>query len=260
MKRARAYNFYIANREVNYNRWSKRQSLIVFLINYASIICDCSWIVTTRMTTSSDAPAKAATVAEPTATASTTSADPPKLSATRDSSWPAVLFYIHLNILGLYGIVILFTNTYLTTMIFTVLLTLMGIVGVTCGAHRLWAHQTYKANTFLRIVLMLCQTMAGQVCDSCIFIFIIASKRKLRGNAKNYLCLHIVFCELAGCHARNRRSNRYNLWIETIICHAFLELQPHAWLIKTQHRHDYIDHEISCTKFKFWPVISANKT
>ncbi|XP_055324506.1 acyl-CoA Delta-9 desaturase [Sitodiplosis mosellana] len=84
------------------------------------------------------------------------------LSAKRDASWPSVLFYIHLNILGLYGIMVLFTNAYFTTVIFTVFLSFIGIIGVTCGAHRLWAHQTYEANTFLRLFLMLCQTMAGQ--------------------------------------------------------------------------------------------------
>lgn len=116
------------------------------------------------MTSSGDTTTKGASDAQE-IKKTTTSAptDQPQLSTTRDSSWPAVLFYIHLNILGLYGIIILFTNTYLTTVIFTTLLTLMGIVGVTCGAHRLWAHQTYKANAFLRVFLMLCQTMAGQV-------------------------------------------------------------------------------------------------
>lgn len=37
----------------------------------------------------------------------------------RESSWPSVLFYIHLNILGLYGLVILFTHTSFTTIIFS---------------------------------------------------------------------------------------------------------------------------------------------
>lgn len=102
------------------------------------------------------------------ADASATTEEQP-LSTKRDSSWPAVLFYIHLNILGLYGIAVLFTNTYFTTVIFTILLTFMGIIGATCGAHRLWAHQTYKASTFLRILLMLCQTMAGQVSNGSFF-------------------------------------------------------------------------------------------
>lgn len=36
----------------------------------------------------------------------------------REASWPSVLFYIHLNILGLYGILILFTHTKLITIAF----------------------------------------------------------------------------------------------------------------------------------------------
>lgn len=89
------------------------------------------------------------------------------LSSKRDASWPSVLFYIHLNILGLYGIMVLFTNAYLTTVIFTAFLSFIGIIGVTAGAHRLWAHRTYEANTFLKLLLVLCHTMAGQV--MCLF-------------------------------------------------------------------------------------------
>lgn len=37
------------------------------------------------------------------------------------------------------------------------------MLGMTCGAHRLWTHRTYTATLGLRVFLMLCQTMAGQV-------------------------------------------------------------------------------------------------
>ncbi|XP_050084727.1 acyl-CoA Delta-9 desaturase [Anopheles aquasalis] len=80
----------------------------------------------------------------------------------REASWPSVLFYIHLNILGVYGIFVLFTHTSLITVVFTFLLTLCGILGVTAGAHRLWAHRTYEASPFLRFMLMTFQTLAGQ--------------------------------------------------------------------------------------------------
>lgn len=40
----------------------------------------------------------------------------------REASWPSVLFFIHLNILGLYGIVVLFTNAKLITIAFCKLL------------------------------------------------------------------------------------------------------------------------------------------
>lgn len=88
-----------------------------------------------------------------------------ELDTKRESSWPFVLFFIHLNILGAYGIAVLLSNTYFTTFLFTVVLTAIGIVGQTCGAHRLWAHRSYEANAFLRTILMLCQTMAGQVSE-----------------------------------------------------------------------------------------------
>lgn len=42
-----------------------------------------------------------------------------EVSSKRESSWPSVLFYIHLYILGLYGVIVLFTNTSLLTIIFS---------------------------------------------------------------------------------------------------------------------------------------------
>lgn len=110
----------------------------------------------------SDANTTSSTAAEASAKAAA-AAKYADLDTKRESSWPFVLFYIHLNILGLYGVAVLFTNTTITTFLFTTFLTLVGVVGMTCGAHRLWAHQAYTANKFLRTVLMLCQTMAGQV-------------------------------------------------------------------------------------------------
>ena len=38
----------------------------------------------------------------------------------------------------------------------------MNGLGITAGAHRLWAHKTYKANTGLTIFLMICQSLAFQ--------------------------------------------------------------------------------------------------
>uniref|UniRef100_A0A182IXB6 Fatty acid desaturase domain-containing protein n=1 Tax=Anopheles atroparvus TaxID=41427 RepID=A0A182IXB6_ANOAO len=80
----------------------------------------------------------------------------------REASWPSVLFYIHLNLLGVYGIFVLFSHTSAITFVFTSLLTLCGILGVTAGAHRLWAHRTYQATPLLRFILMIFQTLAGQ--------------------------------------------------------------------------------------------------
>uniref|UniRef100_A0A182PAC8 Fatty acid desaturase domain-containing protein n=1 Tax=Anopheles epiroticus TaxID=199890 RepID=A0A182PAC8_9DIPT len=95
---------------------------------------------------------------QPTGTSSSSSRD-----TKREASWPSVLFYIHLNILGVYGAFVLFSHTSLLTCVFTFLLTLFGILGVTAGAHRLWAHRTYEATPLLRFTLMIFQTLAGQV-------------------------------------------------------------------------------------------------
>ncbi|XP_065371302.1 acyl-CoA Delta-9 desaturase [Calliphora vicina] len=91
-----------------------------------------------------------------------TTVDNAKTTLKREASWPSVLFYIHLHILGLYGIFVMFTSASWLTIIFTFTLTVLGILGATAGAHRLWAHGTYTASTTLRVFLMLCQTIAGQ--------------------------------------------------------------------------------------------------
>lgn len=39
---------------------------------------------------------------------------------------------------------------------------LLGGLGITAGAHRLWSHRTYKASVPLRVFLMICNCIAGQ--------------------------------------------------------------------------------------------------
>ncbi|ALC47548.1 CG15531, partial [Drosophila busckii] len=80
----------------------------------------------------------------------------------RDVNWTLVLFYIHLYILGSYGTYVTFTSASWPTILFTAMYTLMGILGVTVGVHRLWAHRSFTATAPLRVFLMICQTMAGQ--------------------------------------------------------------------------------------------------
>lgn len=48
------------------------------------------------------------------------------------------------------------------TLAFSVVLYVVGGLGITAGAHRLWAHKTYKATALLRAFLMACQTLAGE--------------------------------------------------------------------------------------------------
>lgn len=37
----------------------------------------------------------------------------------------------------------------------------VGLLGATAGAHRLWTHRSYTANTFLRFLLVMCHTIGG---------------------------------------------------------------------------------------------------
>ncbi|EDV93159.1 acyl-CoA Delta-12 desaturase [Drosophila grimshawi] len=80
----------------------------------------------------------------------------------RDANWVLVLFYIHVYVLGTYAIYVTFTSASWSTILFTGLISLLGVLGVTVGVHRLWAHRTFTATAPLRVFLMLCQTMAGQ--------------------------------------------------------------------------------------------------
>ncbi|XP_026315891.1 acyl-CoA Delta(11) desaturase [Hyposmocoma kahamanoa] len=85
-----------------------------------------------------------------------------KLSKKREANWPAVLFFIHIHLLPVYGMWLMFFEVKMQTILFFIALVSFGILGVTTGAHRLWAHGAYKATTGLRIFLMMCQTLAGQ--------------------------------------------------------------------------------------------------
>ena len=81
----------------------------------------------------------------------------------QDIKWAAVLWYIHLHVLGLYATWLLLTSAKWPTVFFTILITSIGCLGVTVGAHRLWAHATFKASWPLRLLYMMAHTLAGVV-------------------------------------------------------------------------------------------------
>ncbi|XP_066580981.1 acyl-CoA Delta-9 desaturase-like [Prorops nasuta] len=76
--------------------------------------------------------------------------------------WRNVIAFLYLHIGALYGLYLLFTGAKGLTAIWTVLVAAFAALGVTAGAHRLWAHRAYKANLPLRIILMLLQSTAFQ--------------------------------------------------------------------------------------------------
>lgn len=67
-----------------------------------------------------------------------------------------------LHLLACYGFFQAVFNASWLTLIFSGVLYICGGLGITAGAHRLWAHKSYKAKSPLRCFLMLCQTLAGQ--------------------------------------------------------------------------------------------------
>ncbi|XP_066994124.1 acyl-CoA Delta-9 desaturase [Anabrus simplex] len=79
----------------------------------------------------------------------------------REIEWFVMLFHLHLHVFGLYGIFIALMEARFATFLFAIFTGCVSLLGVTAGAHRLWAHRSYTANLPLRIFLMLCQTSAG---------------------------------------------------------------------------------------------------
>ncbi|XP_041984720.1 acyl-CoA Delta-9 desaturase [Aricia agestis] len=84
-----------------------------------------------------------------------------KMSRAREANWPAVLFYIHVHLLSIYGLWLLFVEAKILTIMFLITLVAFANLGITTGAHRLWAHYTYTASKELKIALMIFQTLAG---------------------------------------------------------------------------------------------------
>ncbi|XP_041988696.1 acyl-CoA Delta-9 desaturase-like [Aricia agestis] len=76
--------------------------------------------------------------------------------------WRNVLAFVYLHIAGVYGLYLAFTVAKAQTVIFTISFAILAGMGVTAGAHRLWAHRAYKAKWPLRVYLAIMQTMAFQ--------------------------------------------------------------------------------------------------
>lgn len=73
--------------------------------------------------------------------------------------WRNVAIFIYLHAAAAYG----FTLPKLTsTIIVGWIVGILSGLGTTVGSHRLFTHRTFKANTKLRVLMMLLQTMAGQ--------------------------------------------------------------------------------------------------
>ncbi|KAL4715467.1 hypothetical protein ACJJTC_009093 [Scirpophaga incertulas] len=77
--------------------------------------------------------------------------------------WRNVLAFVYLHAASLYAVyLVLSGRCMLKTVVFALLFDLFAALGVTAGAHRLWAHRAYKARWPLRLFLAIMQTMAFQ--------------------------------------------------------------------------------------------------
>ncbi|PSN54673.1 Acyl-CoA desaturase [Blattella germanica] len=76
--------------------------------------------------------------------------------------WRNIIFFIYLHLGAVYGLYTMMAWSMLPVFVFQVFYNTLGGIGITAGAHRLWAHRSYKAKLPLRIILAFFQTLAFQ--------------------------------------------------------------------------------------------------
>ncbi|RWS05522.1 stearoyl-CoA desaturase 5-like protein [Dinothrombium tinctorium] len=76
--------------------------------------------------------------------------------------WRNVALFAYLHLAALYGLYLFFTSAKWKTDLFAILLYVMSGFGITAGAHRLWAHRSYKAKWPLRLLLCIFNCIAFQ--------------------------------------------------------------------------------------------------
>lgn len=86
----------------------------------------------------------------------------PKTKIKKQIVWRNVIIFAYLHLSAIYGLYLVFTSAKIVTTLFAIFLYLVSGLGITAGAHRLWAHRSYKAKWPLQILLMIFNTMAFQ--------------------------------------------------------------------------------------------------
>ncbi|KAF7393128.1 hypothetical protein HZH66_008961 [Vespula vulgaris] len=76
--------------------------------------------------------------------------------------WRNVAIFSGLHIGAIYGVYLALTSAKLLTTLFAFILYQCSGIGITAGAHRLWAHRSYKAKWQLRLILIIFNTIAFQ--------------------------------------------------------------------------------------------------
>jgi len=78
--------------------------------------------------------------------------------------WRNIIAFAYVHVAAVYGAWLLLSSARLYTTAFALLLYFVSGLGITAGAHRLWAHRSYKARLPLRILLTIFNTIAFQDC------------------------------------------------------------------------------------------------
>ncbi|XKL62343.1 hypothetical protein PGB90_002176 [Kerria lacca] len=76
--------------------------------------------------------------------------------------WKNIILFAYLHVAAIYGAYLALTSAKLLTLIWAFLLFQAAGLGITAGAHRLWAHRAYKAKWPLRLILIVFNTIAFQ--------------------------------------------------------------------------------------------------
>jgi len=76
--------------------------------------------------------------------------------------WSNVFKFSLFHLLAFYAFFFEVRKAKWKTILWSYLLYLFGMIGVTAGTHRLWAHKSFKANFPLRLILVFLQTVAFQ--------------------------------------------------------------------------------------------------
>jgi len=76
--------------------------------------------------------------------------------------WKRIIFMAFTHIGGTLGLLYYFTSMDWRTLVFCHVYGQLSVIGITAGAHRLWAHKAYKAKLPFRIFLMLLSTASFQ--------------------------------------------------------------------------------------------------
>ncbi|XP_034944278.1 acyl-CoA desaturase 1-like [Chelonus insularis] len=75
--------------------------------------------------------------------------------------WPKLLLMIVFNVVSIYTAITFPYSEQIFLLLWAYVIAYLSILGVTAGAHRLWAHRTYEADTSLRIFLAICYYLSG---------------------------------------------------------------------------------------------------